>query len=145
MGISTSLDANGKSNRWKPMPPFVKICGLTTPDAVDAAIRLGATHIGLVHYEPSQRHVDLATAATLRQRAGSAVKVALLLVNAQPELTGNAIATVRPDIIQFHGRETPDRPDEHTSELQSLMRISYAVFCLKKKNSTPTTQQLQAP
>src|SRR3546814_7397569 len=38
----------------------------------------------------------------------SAVKVALLLVNAQPELTGNAIATVRPDIIQFHGSETPE-------------------------------------
>src|SRR3546814_2708024 len=128
MGISTSLDANCKSNRWKPMPPFVKICGLTTPDAVDAAIRLGATHIGLVHYEPSQRHVDLATAATLRQRAGSAVKVALLLVNAQPELTGNAIATVR--------------SEEHTSELQSLMRISYAVFCLKKKKKiTNKTQQ----
>ena len=90
------------------MPPYVKICGLTTPDAVDAAIRLGATHIGLVHYEPSRRHVDLATAAALRQRAGSAVRVALLLVNAQPELTGNAIAAVRPDIIQFHGSETPE-------------------------------------
>src|SRR3546814_5599627 len=31
-----------------------------------------------------------------------------------------------------------DRSEEHTSELQSLMRISYAVFCLKKKNSTKT-------
>src|SRR3546814_6020152 len=31
------------------------------------------------------------------------------------------------------GYETPDRSEEHTSELQSLMRISYAVFCLKKK------------
>src|SRR3546814_6914788 len=30
------------------------------------------------------------------------------------------------------------RSEEHTSELQSLMRISYAVFCLKKKNNTPT-------
>src|SRR3546814_5915345 len=30
--------------------------------------------------------------------------------------------------------KTPDRSEEHTSELQSLMRISYAVFCLKKKN-----------
>src|SRR3546814_9681486 len=30
---------------------------------------------------------------------------------------------------------TPDRSEEHTSELQSLMRISYAVFCLKKKNT----------
>src|SRR3546814_3422469 len=33
---------------------------------------------------------------------------------------------------------TPDRSEEHTSELQSLMRISYAVFCLKKKNNTNT-------
>src|SRR3546814_4259362 len=33
----------------------------------------------------------------------------------------------------------PERSEEHTSELQSLMRISYAVFCLKKKNNTKIT------
>src|SRR3546814_9177499 len=33
------------------------------------------------------------------------------------------------------GRDPPSRSEEHTSELQSLMRISYAVFCLKKKNT----------
>src|SRR3546814_3642634 len=36
---------------------------------------------------------------------------------------------------------TPRRSEEHTSELQSLMRISYAVFCLKKKQK-PTTKQI---
>src|SRR3546814_5405185 len=36
------------------------------------------------------------------------------------------------------GRELHDRSEEHTSELQSLMRISYAVFCLKQKNNKPT-------
>ncbi len=90
------------------MPPLVKICGLSTPETVDAAIRLGATHIGLVHYEPSPRHVDLKTAAELRKRAGAHVKVALLLVNASQQLTGEALAAVRPDIIQFHGNETPE-------------------------------------
>src|SRR3546814_9154739 len=35
----------------------------------------------------------------------------------------------------------PDRSEEHTSELQSLMRISYAVFCLKKKKHTNKHQQ----
>lgn len=90
------------------MPPLVKICGLTTPAAVDDAIRLGATHIGLVHYAPSQRHIDLKTAAELRKRAGSRVKVALLLVNASQQLTGEALGMVRPDIIQFHGSETPE-------------------------------------
>src|SRR3546814_3440892 len=38
-----------------------------------------------------------------------------------------------------NGFETP-RSEEHTSELQSLMRISYAVFCLKKKNNTSKQQ-----
>ena len=90
------------------MPPLVKICGLKTPETVDAAIRHGATHIGLVHYEPSPRHVDLKTAAEIRKRAGPQVKVALLLVNASQQLTGDALGKVRPDIIQFHGSETPE-------------------------------------
>ena len=90
------------------MPPLVKICGLSTPETLDAAIRLGATHIGLVHYEPSPRHVALDLAAQLRQRAQGKVKVALLLVNASQQLTGEALSKVRPDIIQFHGTETPE-------------------------------------
>lgn len=91
------------------MAPLVKICGLSTPETVDAAIRLGATHIGLVHYEPSPRHIDVATAAELRRRAeGSGVKVTLLLVNASQQVTGQALNLVRPDIVQFHGNETPE-------------------------------------
>src|SRR3546814_4917047 len=40
-----------------------------------------------------------------------------------------------------HPQAAPEhRSEEHTSELQSLMRISYAVFCLKKKKKTPTTK-----
>lgn len=90
------------------MSPLVKICGLRTPETVDAAIELGATHIGLVHYEASPRHVDLKTAAELRQRASGRMKVALLLVNASQQLTGQALSKVRPDIIQFHGNEAPE-------------------------------------
>src|SRR3546814_9048891 len=40
------------------------------------------------------------------------------------------------------GRALP-RSEEHTSELQSLMRISYAVFCLKKKKTVTTHEKLQ--
>lgn len=91
------------------MPPLVKICGLKTIEEVDAAIRHGATHIGLNHYEPSPRYIDLKTAAELRKRAGAGnVKVALLLVNASQQLTGDALGMIRPDIIQFHGNETPE-------------------------------------
>src|SRR3546814_9566800 len=38
--------------------------------------------------------------------------------------------------LAAHIKANPTRSEEHTSELQSLMRISYAVFCLKKKNTT---------
>src|SRR3546814_8847381 len=46
---------------------------------------------------------------------------------------------------QFARRDAIDRSEEHTSELQSLMRISYAVFCLKKKNLFKDQKKIYAP
>lgn len=87
---------------------LVKICGLSTPDTLDAAVAAGATHVGLVHYPPSPRHVSLDQAAALRARVPREVKVVLLLVNEQPQETAQAIQAVRPDVVQFHGSETPE-------------------------------------
>jgi phosphoribosylanthranilate isomerase len=86
----------------------IKICGLTSEAAIDAAAKAGASHIGLVHYEPSPRHVSLEQAAALRMRTPPELKIVLLLVNADPELTQKAIERVRPDVVQFHGGETPE-------------------------------------
>src|SRR3546814_9356560 len=47
----------------------------------------------------------------------------------------------RTSIVADDGQLVGERSDEHTSELQSLMRISYAVFCLKKKTSKTTESQ----
>jgi phosphoribosylanthranilate isomerase len=88
--------------------PEIKICGLSTPETVDAAVAAGATHIGLVHYEPSPRHVTLEQASALRARTPNRVKVVLLLVNEQPIPTMRAVEAVKPDVIQFHGTETPE-------------------------------------
>src|SRR3546814_3417672 len=44
-------------------------------------------------------------------------------------------------VVDGAGRSGDPRSEEHTSELQSLMRISYAVFCLKKKNTTKRKTQ----
>jgi phosphoribosylanthranilate isomerase len=60
-----------------------------------------------VHFEPSPRHVALDQARELRERARGKAKAVLLLVNADPELTGRALNAIQPDIIQFHGSETP--------------------------------------
>jgi phosphoribosylanthranilate isomerase len=90
------------------MPPLVKICGLSTPDSINAALHGGATHIGLVHFEKSPRHVTLGQAAKLRAVVGDRAKVAVLLVNAAPALVGEVLASIAPNIIQFHGAETPE-------------------------------------
>jgi phosphoribosylanthranilate isomerase len=87
--------------------PEIKICGLSTPEAVDAAVAARATHIGLVHFPPSPRHVTLEQAIKLRVRVPREVKVVLLLVNEQPVPTLQAIDAVKPDVVQFHGSETP--------------------------------------
>ncbi|MBK6706452.1 MAG: phosphoribosylanthranilate isomerase [Sphingomonadales bacterium] len=86
----------------------IKICGLSNEAAIDAAATAGATHIGLVHFEKSPRHVSLELAAALRMRTPPSLKVVLLLVNADPQLTDRALGMVRPDVVQFHGTETPE-------------------------------------
>jgi phosphoribosylanthranilate isomerase len=86
----------------------IKICGLSTPETVDAAVAAGATHVGLVHYEPSPRHLTLDQAAALRRRLPQHVKAVLLLVNMEAMPTARAIEAVKPDVVQFHGKETPE-------------------------------------
>ena len=88
--------------------PEIKSSGLSTPEMVDAAVAARASHIGLVHYPPSPRHVSLEQAARLRVRVPAEIKVVLLLVNEQPEPTVRAIEAVKPDVVQFHGGETPE-------------------------------------
>jgi phosphoribosylanthranilate isomerase len=90
------------------MQTQIKICGLSNETSINAAARAGATHIGLVHFEKSPRHVSLEQAAALRAQTPPSLKVVLLLVNAEPALTEKALQMVRPDVVQFHGGETPE-------------------------------------
>lgn len=90
------------------MKTQIKICGLSNETSIDAAIENRADYFGLVHFEKSPRHVSLERAVELRKHAGNRIKTVLLLVNADPKLTGKAIGDIRPDVIQFHGSETPE-------------------------------------
>ena len=90
-------------------PLIVKICGLTSEEAVDAALAAGADMIGFVLFPPSPRHVDPARAAELAARARGRAEIALLTVDADDALLGDAVAVVRPDWVQLHGHESPVR------------------------------------
>jgi phosphoribosylanthranilate isomerase len=90
------------------MTTQIKICGLSTPESIDVAIDAGATHIGLNLYEPSPRYVPLVRAKELADHARGRIRIVLLLVNADVETTSRTLTEVKPDIVQFHGSETPE-------------------------------------
>ena len=91
------------------MSLIVKICGLTSAPALDAALDAGADFVGFVFFPPSPRHLELAAAADLGRRvAGRAGKVALT-VDADDDLIASIVAALDPDLLQLHGREPPAR------------------------------------
>lgn len=87
---------------------LVKICGISTPETLAAAVGAGASHVGFVHFAKSPRHLALGDAGRLRELVPAHVKAVLLLVNADPPTLAEAVRVVRPDVVQFHGAETPD-------------------------------------
>ena len=87
----------------------IKICGLTTPDALDVALTAGADFVGFVFFPPSPRNLGLEAARTLgAQVQGRAGKVALT-VDANDDTIAAVVAALQPDMLQLHGKETPDR------------------------------------
>jgi phosphoribosylanthranilate isomerase len=90
----------------------VKICGLSRPDTMDAALEAGADYVGLVFYEPSPRNVGLEQAETLAAQARGRAAIVALTVNAPDALLRDIARRVRPDFIQAHGEETPERVRE---------------------------------
>jgi phosphoribosylanthranilate isomerase len=91
------------------MPVEVKICGLSTPETVDAAVAAGADLVGFVFFPKSPRNVSLEQAAALAARARGKAKIVTLVVDADDAFLSAITATVDPDLIQAHGSESPDR------------------------------------
>jgi len=91
------------------MPLLIKICGLNTPESVDAALDAGADAVGFVFFPPSPRHLGFEAARTLGARVRDrALKVALA-VDAADEWLAAVMEALRPDMLQLHGKETRDR------------------------------------
>lgn len=91
------------------MTPVIKICGLSTAAALDAALDAGADTVGFVFFPKSPRHVDWETARALGQRARGRAKIVALSVDAGDETLKRIVDTLAPDLMQLHGSETPAR------------------------------------
>ena len=91
------------------MTPTVKICGLSTPATLDAALDAGADMVGFVFFPRSPRHLDWATARGLGQQARGRAKIVALSVDADDETLERIVDALSPDLMQLHGSESPAR------------------------------------
>ena len=94
------------------METRVKICGLKTPDAVTAAVEAGAQYLGFVFFPKSPRHVEVATARDLALDVPVGVAKVALVVNATDAELDRITSEVPLDMLQLHGKESPERVAE---------------------------------
>ncbi|MCP4319715.1 MAG: phosphoribosylanthranilate isomerase [Hyphomicrobiales bacterium] len=91
------------------MSVSVKICGLKTKAAIDAAIDGGASHVGFIFFAKSPRNVSPEAAALLADHAKGRAKRVAVSVNADDATLDAIVSAVEPDLLQLHGSESPER------------------------------------
>ncbi len=87
----------------------IKICGLKTDAALDAALSGGASDVGFIFFPKSPRYVDPAEAGRLRQAARGRARAVAVSVDASEAFLDEIVAGMQPDMLQLHGHETPER------------------------------------
>jgi phosphoribosylanthranilate isomerase len=87
----------------------IKICGLSTPETVGAAMRAGATHLGFVHFPKSPRHVEADQLRALAAPVPAHVDRVAVLVDPTDETLAQLMATNALTALQLHGKESPAR------------------------------------
>ncbi len=82
---------------------FIKICGITQPEQAYNISRYGATHIGVVFFEKSPRHVSLEEIRHIKEAVSDSTKLVAVVVNPTKEIVNSLFEFV--DMVQFHGDE----------------------------------------
>ncbi|WP_157014299.1 phosphoribosylanthranilate isomerase [Mesorhizobium xinjiangense] len=90
----------------------IKICGLKSPDAVAAALDGGASHVGFIFFQKSPRNVTPGEAGRLREAARGRGRAVAVTVNADDAFLDAVVDAMAPDILQLHGKESPERVGE---------------------------------
>jgi phosphoribosylanthranilate isomerase len=86
-----------------------KICGVRTPAILEAAISAGAEFVGLVFFPKSPRNLTIPDAVDLAGAVGGRARTVAVVVDPDDDLVDRIVANVRPDVLQLHGAETPER------------------------------------
>jgi len=88
---------------------LAKICGLSTPEAVRAAVDGRAAFIGFVFFPASPRNLAVEAAARLAPPARGKAKIVAVTVDPSDAQLDDIARLLAPDLIQLHGKETPNR------------------------------------
>ncbi|MEM8652814.1 MAG: phosphoribosylanthranilate isomerase [Pseudomonadota bacterium] len=86
-----------------------KICGLSTPETIDAVINGGASYLGFIFFEKSPRHVTIEQAKALADHVAGRIAIVAVSVNADNPYLDEIVDAVKPKMLQLHGNETPER------------------------------------
>lgn len=89
------------------MPVLTKICGLSTPETLDAALAGGASHVGFVFFAKSPRNVSPEQAVALVARTAGRARTVGLFVDADAGFIDAVRRQTHIDVVQLHGAETP--------------------------------------
>ncbi|MGB7287591.1 MAG: phosphoribosylanthranilate isomerase [Salaquimonas sp.] len=91
------------------MQTVIKICGLSTREAISTSIHAGADMLGFIFFEKSPRHLEIEKATGLSDFIGSKIEKVAVTVNADQTYLDQIVKRVKPDILQLHGAETPEQ------------------------------------
>jgi phosphoribosylanthranilate isomerase len=105
------------------MKPLIKICGLSTPGTIAAALDNGADMVGFIFFPKSPRNVSVEQAASLRKAAIGRAKAVAVTVDASDAALDEIVRDIQPDVLQLHGAETPERV--------AMVRTRYGLSVIK--------------
>jgi len=109
----------------------IKICGITRAEDALSAANNGADAIGLVFYQRSPRHINVAQAKLLAGTLPPFVTVVGLFVNAEAAFVREVLANVPLDMLQFHGDETPEYCAQFDRPYLKAIRVKVGVDLLQ--------------
>jgi phosphoribosylanthranilate isomerase len=120
------------------MPATAKICGLSTPPTLDAAIKGGASHVGFVFFPPSPRNLSFDRAAELAGRVPGHVRIVGVFVDPDETLVAGAIGAARLDVLQLHKTQ----PAKVAGLRRAAGRETWAAIAVKLRSDLDAAHRL---
>ncbi len=120
----------------------IKICGMTSTQDALAAANSGVEAIGVIFYAPSPRNVESQLARQIVECMPESVSTVAVVVDPEDALISKIVSEVKPDFIQYHGSEPPQKCDEVGIPYIKTVRVRNTNQILETARSYPNAKAL---